>query len=423
MFPYSRLTFPVVLLVGFGVLFYIKYAPVPIDAAYVGSAFCLDCHSDEHTQWADSLHPKMMRRVDEKGAVLADFSEDNPDAQFSLDAAVWVIGSKWQQQFMGNDGEKETLLHGAWQVGKQAWETKNWDGWQVPEPLSRCHGCHTVGLNVENGSFVEPGIGCESCHGPGEWHVDTAGHGRIYSLLDSMMCGQCHTRGKSKDGNFFFPVSYKPGKNLEDHFDEIKPDYIQNSSHWWGNGRERKRHQEYFAWKQGGHANSLKSFTEGYDGKYGELTNDCLVCHAATAAMKGKGAGVGLDDVEHGITCAVCHYSHGDLDEPRLGCDSCHSKGAYFHHPTRNEGHIPCPSSANVQCVNCHMPLTGKNGGEYALHSHTPGIVQPKDTAEFGVPSSCANGECHQDRDVEWLQGTYEVHYGVGDVVPPETAS
>lgn len=400
------------LLVGvFVTILYIKYAPVPSDSAYVGSVLCIDCHNDEHKEWADSLHKKMMRPLKQEGVVVADFSEENLDLQFSLEDVVWVIGGKWQQQFMGHDGKMDTLLPGAWQVSKQEWKTTNWDGWQMPIPLKRCHGCHTVGLNVVDGTFVEPSIGCESCHGPGEWHVDTEGFGRIYSSLDSMVCGQCHTRGKSKDGNYFFPVNYKPGMVLENYFDELKPDYIQNSSQWWGNGRERKRHQEYFSWKQGGHVNSLKSLMEGYEGQYGAVKDSCLVCHAAKAALKGKGAGIGLNDVEHGITCSVCHYVHGDLEKARISCDSCHQEGAYYHQPTRNSDHVPCPTSANVQCVNCHMPLTVKNGGEYTLHTHTPGIIQPEDTEKFGVPSSCANGGCHQDRETSWLQAAFDKFY------------
>jgi hypothetical protein len=313
---------------------------------------------------------------------------------------------------MGRENGNEVLLAGAWHVKDNQWNTKNWDGWKVPEPLKRCHGCHTVGLNVATGEFVEPSIGCESCHGPGGWHVKTMGYGKTYSGLDSYQCGQCHTRGKSKDGKYFFPVGYKPGEKLEDYFDELKPDYIQNSSQWWGNGREHKRHQEYFGWKQGGHANSLKSLTDNYDGKYGKVTDDCLMCHAAEAAIAGKGSGLTISDVKEGITCSVCHNVHGDLDKARADCNTCHTKGAYYHKPERNNNHVPCPASANVTCVNCHMPLTVKTGGRLQLHTHTPGIIQPQDTIKFQVPNSCANGECHKDKQPDQMQAIYNQFYG-----------
>ena len=102
-------------------------------------------------------------------------------------------------------------LHG---VGK--WDFKGWDGWEVPVPLRRCHGCHTVGLDVETGHFVEPNIGCESCHGPGGWHAKTLGFGRIHSSGDAQVCGQCHVRGRSSSGGHFFPTGYQPGDVLSE---------------------------------------------------------------------------------------------------------------------------------------------------------------------------------------------------------------
>lgn len=224
--------------------------PVPEDAAYIGSDACSGCHWKEYQAWHGSLHSKMMRRVDQKGVVVADF--DAEDAPFDPKQAVWAIGSRWEQQFMGHDGETETLLPGAWLIATGEWKTRGWDGWQVPVPLQRCHGCHTVGLNVETGAFVEPGIGCESCHGPGGWHRITLGLGAIAATLEAQVCGQCHTRGRSTDGRHFFPVGYRPGEPLARHFRATEPTLGQNSAAWWGNGRERKRHQEYTAWRRGG---------------------------------------------------------------------------------------------------------------------------------------------------------------------------
>ena len=143
----------------------VAQAPIPEDAHYVGSHACGTCHWNAHRGWEDSLHPKMMRPVDQEGVVVADFHPGK--MPFDPQQAVWAIGSRFEQQFMGHDGRTETLLPGSWLVDKGEWKTKGWDGWQVPVPLQRCHGCHTVGLDVETGRFVEPGIGCESCHGPG----------------------------------------------------------------------------------------------------------------------------------------------------------------------------------------------------------------------------------------------------------------
>ena len=383
-------------------------APIPEDADYIGSDACGTCHWKVHGAWHGSLHPKMMRRVDRQGVVVADFqAEDSP---FDLDDAVWAIGSRFEQQFMGHGGENETLLPGAWLVDEGRWKTKGWDGWQVPVPLERCHGCHTVGLDVETGDFVEPGIGCESCHGPGSWHRNTLGIGQVASTLDAQVCGQCHTRGRSVDGKYFFPVGYEIGESLDAYFRETAPMPGQGSAAWWGNGRERKRHQEYYAWKQGGHADSLKSLKDGYDGRYGEVGSACLRCHSAEVAVDPRRER-SLDAVEHGITCAVCHNVHGGLQERRHDCSYCHENGAFYHQPERNAKHIACGDDADVVCIDCHMPLTAKNGGGLNLRSHHPGIVPPSDTEALGVPSSCANGDCHRDKQTGWLQAQFEAHY------------
>ena len=213
-----------------------------------------------------------------------------------------------------------------------------------------------------------------------------------------------------KDGAYFFPVGYQPGGELGDYFVEQEPDYLQNSSAWWGNGSERKRHQQYTAWKTGGHADSLRTLTDGYDGHYGLVDSECLRCHAGEAALR-SGRNFDLDDVRHGVTCAVCHTVHGKLHVARLECADCHGDGAFFHEPERNAGHVPCPEENQVGCVNCHMPLTGENGGAYQVHSHRPDIVQPRETIEFGVPSSCANGGCHEGQTDEVLQAVFEENY------------
>lgn len=390
----------------------VKSMDPPSSSAYVGSRSCEGCHRQEAAVWRVSQHQKMMRPVDEPGVVVADLAAEDPDVAFVAQHAVWAIGGKWEQQFMGHDGEGETLLPGAWLVHREGWKVRGFDGWRTPAPHKRCHGCHTVGLDPQTGSFVEPNIGCESCHGPGGWHVKTRGLGRIHSSADAAVCGQCHTRGTDPTGEFHFPVGYRPGDDLSPLFRELGPSPHQSSSFWWGNGSERKRHQEYAAWRRGGHADSLESLREGYDGRYGEVTEECLGCHAGDFILADRRRRPGVEEVRHGITCAVCHEVHGELSERRMDCGDCHGEGAFYHEPERNVAHVACPPQADVGCVGCHMPRVIKNGGAYTLHSHAPGVVPPAEAARWGMPSSCANAGCHADDGPERLQRLFEAHYG-----------
>ena len=379
-----------------GILAWIKISPAPETSHYVGSPSCEGCHQDISDAWQSSQHTKMMRRVEEPGVVVADLEYEGVTERFSIDEIVWAIGGKWEQQFMGEDAEGETLLPGAWMNLSEEWQFKGWDGWQVPIPRKRCHGCHTVGLDAETGSFVETNIGCESCHGAASWHVATWGLGRITSTVDSDVCGQCHVRGKDLTGEFFFPVGFRPGDRVADHLKPLLPSSGQTSSQWWGNGHARDRHQEFIAWSQGGHSSSLASLRDGYDGRFGPATDACLDCHGAEAILQ-PWRKVSLEAAREPITCSVCHNVHGELDQPRVSCGNCHGGegSAYYHTPERNSGHVPCPEAANVGCADCHMPTTAKIGGEYALHSHSPGIITPHEADRWEMPSSCQNSGCH----------------------------
>jgi hypothetical protein len=351
----------------------------------------------------------MMRPVRNPGVRVADFSSNF--APFALDRAYWAIGGKWEQQFMGRDASGETMLPGAWQVATGRWQTVGWDGWNQPIPSERCHGCHTVGLEAKTGHFVEPNIGCESCHGPGEWHAKTWGLGRIESLADAEICGQCHSRGTDTTGHFHFPVGYRPGGTLEKYFVFEVATNGQTSSNWWGDGRARSRHEEFPDWNNGGHADSLRALREGYDGRFGAVTDDCLRCHSGDYILASRPK-PSVESARVGVTCSVCHNVHGDLDRARLGCADCHGDGAYYHAANRTARHVPCSASANVGCVDCHMPKIVATGGAMQLHSHAVGIIQPREAAKWDMPSSCSQGGCHPALGLSELQARFDAFYG-----------
>ena len=192
-----------VAILAIGFIAAVKFDLLPHADRYAGSDRCVSCHEDEHAAWSDSMHPKMMQKVSDQ-SVVADL--ESPNLLFEPSDAVWTIGSKWEQQFMGHADGKDTLLPGRWMVSSQNWDQKNWDGIEAPEPHRRCHGCHTVGLNVEDGTFVEPSIGCESCHGSGGWHIKNRGLGKISNSISAEVCGQCHSRGERQIKNIFFQL-------------------------------------------------------------------------------------------------------------------------------------------------------------------------------------------------------------------------
>jgi peroxiredoxin len=123
---------------------------------YVGSAACQSCHAKEHQYWAGSPHAR---------------------------AFATLVAQK--------------------EHGKED-----------------CQRCHTTGFGEPTG-FPKGGkalenVGCESCHGPGKAHVDSAGKGpaTILALTDKcddcvilQICGSCHD--DANDPNFEFELEEK----------------------------------------------------------------------------------------------------------------------------------------------------------------------------------------------------------------------
>ncbi len=71
------------------------------EAHFVGSAKCVKCHEEQHTQWKHSMHSKMIQDIRKTpDAVVADFSKLPKNADFTLAQAVYTVGSKFKQRYM-----------------------------------------------------------------------------------------------------------------------------------------------------------------------------------------------------------------------------------------------------------------------------------------------------------------------------------
>jgi hypothetical protein len=82
----------------------------------------------------------------------------------------------------------------------------NWVGYHAgqEEVPYNCGTCHTTGYSPEGnqdglpgliGTWTEPGIQCEECHGAGSLHVENPMTVRVNVDRDSAACGSCHFRG------------------------------------------------------------------------------------------------------------------------------------------------------------------------------------------------------------------------------------
>jgi len=373
------------------------------ESHYVGSDTCKKCHEENHHDWQNSLHSKMIQDIKvNPNAVVADFTKLPKDADFTLKEAVYSVGSKFKQRYMipATINEKED-----YRLGNYQWnvETKKWQGFKpynywykdaYPHdnkefPTSNaCDGCHFTGF-MSTGKRVEPAISCESCHGPGSKHVEDP-DSPIFkaSLSDPIraneVCFQCHMRNRDKrlETEYLtvkklwkkakdYPDGYVPGKPLISYKLPAPFALGQGTKEFWPNGAAKKNR------------------TQG-----NEYIHDRMY--------------------SHGITCINCHDPHkltntAQKPQGNDACMKCHSFGSIIGpHQDTLESHTHHKADSNgSSCIECHMPKTAKHTEKSPLtvRSHLFSFTYPAQTKAYGMPPETnACYVCHKDQTLDALQ-------------------
>jgi tetratricopeptide (TPR) repeat protein len=207
----------------------------------------------------------------------------------------------------------------------------------------------------------EPGINCETCHGPAGEHVRAArlippGQPMPYVKLivtrtmtteqTNAMCGSCHAK--------LSPLtdSFTPGDRFFDHFATTTledPDFYPD-------GRDLGENFTMTTWGLSPCARS------------GRL--DCVDCHTSSGRYKFR-------EGNPNAVCLPCHQ------------ERVKSVAAHSHHPE---------ASAGARCVACHMPMTEFARMRRSDHSMRP--PTPAATLAFKSPNAC--NLCHEDKDATW---------------------
>ncbi len=293
---------------------------------------------------------------------------------------------------------------------------------------AQCMGCHTTGYRFERldsggklrwamtgngiatgvdkvgvlagsrpapaGTGAELGVGCEACHGPGSSHNAAQSErtdaglvipakpkplvpGRIVHplkhlspLQQSMMCGQCHTRGTN-------PVS--PGTSASAHQAASPlafPHVLPTAS---GKPRDRgflpgdtdlsARFRSF-----GGHGQSPASFWPNDWAKQGRMqwqdmsrsahftsgAASCLTCHSGHAPMSKR---VDSDRFQLRQSSAV----HDGTNKSESQCESCHSGTGSALQPNKEMYQGSKMQLAGVTCVHCHMAPVANRAGRTTL--------------------------------------------------------
>jgi tetratricopeptide (TPR) repeat protein len=236
---------------------------------------------------------------------------------------------------------------------------------------SSCHGCHVSQLEKNydlagdsyRTTWAEPGINCETCHGPGEEHVKLFRNWptnqppptdvklivtrKLTTTQRSDMCGPCHAK--------MSPItpSFTPGERYFDHFDLVT---LENRD-FYPDGRDLGENYTFTHWLMNPCAKSSKL--------------DCVHCHTSSGRYRFR------DEAKANDACMPCH-------EEKVNNAHAHT----FH----------AEGSPGNKCISCHMPMT-----EFARmrrSDHTMRPPAPAATLRFGSPNAC--NLCHTNETAEW---------------------
>ena len=383
--------------------------------AFVGSVGCRECHPAEAARWSQSWHARALAPARSEFVV----GRFNGDHYKGTSSEAWMnrAGAEYQMRTINRSGEladypigwliggkrmQDTLTvmaDGAWQVlpvyfhvtGGGTWvdytEAKQgalstshpffWTNFRR-NANHECLDCHTTGLKTGydreaqrwRTEFADPGVACESCHGPGGRHAETASAAdivnpaRIDRDLAFAICGQCHGPRQP-----LFPIldeshHFRPGDRYDEFYQAVVVvDGPDRSGDFFADGRPKSSSYEYQALLQ-----SRCYLT-------GKAT--CLTCHSAPHG-------------EH-VSSELKPGAAGDRS-----CRNCHAailaQGTNHTHHTGKEAQ---------SCVACHMPKVVSGVLDHFV-DHALDVPAPLNTARHGIPSAC--GDCHEKKEATALQ-------------------
>lgn len=398
------------IVIGIVAAFYLpRQAKVP---EYAGSSSCRECHPQFYQKWEHSHHGKAMQPVTEA------FVQQNLTAlteplvvsnslTYTVDLARRVLTEQDHTQTVSypilhalggknvfyfltqlEKGKLQTLPLG-YNVAQKKWFHTTHSmvrhfldvndtplDWRDPMLTfnTSCFGCHVSQLeknyDPKTDSYTtrwrEPGISCESCHGPCTEHVryykkNPTATGSTNLLLTSWRsftpeqdihaCAPCHAKMRPISERFI------PGENYFNHYDLTCLEHADFSA----DGRDLGENYTYTLW----------------------LLNPC--------AQKSN------------MDCSFCHTSSGRYrfdvsvtNQPNAACVSCHTDkrdtlAAHSHH-------APQHTNAPSLCISCHAPLTSFAAMRRSDHSFRPPC--PEASARFGSTSACIL--CHTRKTETW---------------------
>ncbi len=377
-------------------------------ARYASSASCRDCHEKFYTLWSTSFHGLAMRPFPPElvKPTLMTQTNDVIAGRFRFRAEVQdgiviertptnetrypitqTMGGKNVFYFLTRlDRGRLQVLPVAYDVRRQEWfdttasamrhfgERRDEVLYWKERPLTfntSCFSCHVsqlsknydVGSDSYQTTWAEPGINCETCHGPSGEHTrlfrelptnsPAPADLRLIALSKltvdqrNTACAPCHARMSPVTTNF------APGDRYFDHFDLTA---FENAD-FYPDGRDLGENYTYTQWRLSPCAKGDKL--------------DCLHCHTSSGRYRFT------DPAEANDACLPCH------------AERVKNGPAHTHHAAGTPGN---------QCVSCHMPRTEFARMRRTDHSMRP--PTPATTLAYQSPNAC--NLCHTNQEAAW---------------------
>ena len=382
---------------------------LPQSKTYAGSVSCRECHEKFYQLWATSRHGLAMQPYTADFAVKQLSAQQNdivigkykyradisPKAGYVLETGPkgekkykieHVLGGKNVFYFLTllEKGRLQTLPV-AYDVNRKEWldtaasgmrhipgelpnQPVHWKDWPYTFNTA-CYSCHVSQLatnydlkkDTYSTRWAEPGINCETCHGPSGEHIKIAKatpkgqpltkYGLIRTKIMTKverndLCSSCHAKGSP------ITTSFMSGDRFLDHFDLV----TLEDADFYPDGRDLGENYTFTSWRMSPCAKS------------GNI--DCMHCHTSSGRYRFK-------KENFNDSCMPCHE------------DKVKNPTEHTHHSVDSEA---------GKCVSCHMPMTEFARMKRSDHSMLP--PTPAATIAFKSPNACNN--CHADKDAVW---------------------
>ncbi|MGH9664463.1 MAG: multiheme c-type cytochrome, partial [Bryobacteraceae bacterium] len=350
------------------VIFLLPMAAAAQDARFAGSKACAACHAEisrryaatgmaqssgivgggqfreafAHAEFSDSAFGAKYRVTTRPGGYRLEFSRESSG----------VAGERRLQWFIGSGHAGRSYLFSlggflfqspvSYYSASARWGVSPWyqrsSSINLTRPVeARCLQCHASRLDpiagTENGfrdpPFLEGGIGCERCHGPGREHIARMSSGRggppgivnparLAPARRDSVCAQCHLTGAARIARLRPPHDvYQPGALLSDY-------------------------SAFFVWS-GSDLPAMKVASH-----FERLQQSR--CKKASGDR---------------LWCGTCHDPHGEPANAayyRTRCETC-------HRPADCKASTEARAQRQDNCIACHMPKSPVADAQHAVYT------------------------------------------------------